>query len=161
MPFGFWVLGDYNQTKRYLSEFIRVSNAFRLLGSGERRRRYGYQFSCWQRLKCLSAFGFWGTRKDSFKASKKTLVSNAFRLLGSGELTRRANLQPLCLVSNAFRLLGSGEPWEAFANACHRRNVSNAFRLLGSGEPGQTPNGIFSNTHKSQMPFGFWVLGNA
>ena len=85
MPFGFWVLG--NQIGKFEAEGLNlVSNAFRLLGSGERlilgkRERSSFlvsnafrllgsgeqrlpQVSATEhfRLKCLSAFGFWGTR---------------------------------------------------------------------------------------------------
>ena len=36
-------------------------------------------------LKCLSAFGFWGTEKKFEYFDLWNIVSNAFRLLGSGE----------------------------------------------------------------------------
>ena len=61
-------------------------------------------------LKCLSAFGFWGTKAHELSIEELINVSNAFRLLGSGEPStlplRAATCAP---VSNAFRLLGSGE----------------------------------------------------
>ena len=38
--------------------------------------------------------------------------------------------------------------------------VSNAFRLLGSGEPIVGEAGTLKVPASSQMPFGFWVLGN-
>ena len=86
-------------------------------------------------LKCLSAFGFWGTLYLSTNCS------------GSGG------------VSNAFRLLGSGELRPSFRNSPRYNPVSNAFRLLGSGE--QNLAKIKATwPEMSQMPFGFWVLGN-
>ena len=110
MPFGFWVLGNNGATSYDMADDI-VSNAFRLLGSGEQEKRQSESKDSNSRLKCLSAFGFWGTKKPTYLSplpSKQ--VSNAFRLLGSGEqdfapITRGAS-DP---VSNAFRLLGSGE----------------------------------------------------
>ena len=112
MPFGFWVLGNIEEKVLLKVLVLAVSNAFRLLGSGElgdaeNRVKLTRQIS----LKCLSAFGFWGTE-------------NAMK-------TRRPFSS---CVSNAFRLLGSGEP-------STRRCASTR------GRP-------------SQMPFGFWVLGN-
>ena len=84
-------------------------------------------------------------------------VSNAFRLLGSGEPSYSKIVSDLTrLVSNAFRLLGSGEPRP---RSNDRASVSNAFRLLGSGERQGSRQGQVSQG-RSQMPFGFWVLGN-
>ena len=40
------------------------------------------------------------------------------------------------------------------------QSVSNAFRLLGSGERGKRETKVVTNRDLSQMPFGFWVLGN-
>ena len=86
MPFGFWVLGNtaniacFERLLQAVSNAFRllgsgerktlipsdlqdlqVSNAFRLLGSGERKsQQFGKRPSVWS-LKCLSAFGFWGT----------------------------------------------------------------------------------------------------
>ena len=88
MPFGFWVLGNRGAGVAEQNNLRRVSNAFRLLGSGERiwagrsPRRHEDGVSNAFRLlgsggpdgellltgklsglglKCLSAFGFWGT----------------------------------------------------------------------------------------------------
>ena len=88
-----------------------------------------------------------------------------------------------CRVSNAFRLLGSGELNASIGELKKKESVSNAFRLLGSGEQlydfleaGELPSlkclsafGFWGTPHAggnraargpSQMPFGFWVLGN-
>ena len=112
MPFGFWVLGNIhtpklgykviNNSLKCLSAFgfwgtlimsasilpadCHVSNAFRLLGSGELTNAEIETMWMMPSLKCLSAFGFWGTAKSEAKAKAKKAVSNAFRLLGSGEL---------------------------------------------------------------------------
>ena len=61
MPFGFWVLGNPPQKKNQSKKN--------------------------ESLKCLSAFGFWGTpiHRQYTNLSRRS-VSNAFRLLGSGEL---------------------------------------------------------------------------
>ena len=93
----------------------RVSNAFRLLGSGELSMPLGPVFFP---FGSQMPFGFW-------------VLGNA-----SQENTTDAN----GVVSNAFRLLGSGEPRSA-ANFIFSYCVSNAFRLLGSGERGSTPHG--------------------
>ena len=66
MPFGFWVLGNASEILCALGIRQRVSNAFRLLGSGEQTKR--------RRDACFTEYR----------------VSNAFRLLGSGELGYRS-----------------------------------------------------------------------
>ena len=64
---------------------ITVSNAFRLLGSGEpplTTHLMSPKFS----LKCLSAFGFWGTIEDKVKADKAATESQmpfGFWVLGN------------------------------------------------------------------------------
>ena len=69
-----------------IRRITNVSNAFRLLGSGEL------------------------TLRAIHLGLAQMLVSNAFRLLGSGELAPvTSRVFHLPLVSNAFRLLGSGE----------------------------------------------------
>ena len=122
MPFGFWVLGNWSAAARAkaLRLCLKCLSAFGFWGTG---RRTDYRTSK-PRLKCLSAFGFWGTYERPTYRVRKMRVSNAFRLLGSGELLVR--LAGPCLeqgVSNAFRLLGSGEPG---SNGCtqHRKNKS-------------------------------------
>ena len=61
MPFGFWVLGDGKNTHRIETLWQAVSNAFRLLGSGGRIIAAKVYSEPLTSLKCLSAFGFWGT----------------------------------------------------------------------------------------------------
>ena len=109
MPFGFWVLGNKKTRHSISKRNALVSNAFRLLGSGEQFLQNNcLQVICvsnafrllgsgepsltnspsgkWRGLKCLSAFGFWGTcRCWNQTQHNKQRVSNAFRLLGSGE----------------------------------------------------------------------------
>ena len=137
-------------------------------------------------LKCLSAFGFWGTRTNLPQLSPaRSIVSNAFRLLGSGELL---HWMPLpyppgeglkCL--SAFGFWGTKHNTTSYSEAQHRLKclsafgfwgtittlrdlrskvrVSNAFRLLGSWE--LTPyQSVPKSSKLSQMPFGFWVLGD-
>ena len=111
MPFGFWVLGNKHAvcTMAYLTP-------------------HG--------LKCLSAFGFWGTKSFPQGQVWRHNVSNAFRLLGSGEPKNGRWMRGEGMrVSNAFRLLGSGEQIiYGTRNRSEKHTVSNAFRLLGSGE---------------------------
>ena len=110
MPFGFWVLGNAGHDHPSHAPKGGVSNAFRLLGSGERGTRSPKPRSQRRSLKCLSAFGFWGTERNLPKGKFINSVSNAFRLLGSGERSDRGGAHPpVVVVSNAFRLLGSGE----------------------------------------------------
>ena len=61
MPFGFWVLGNPGFAKCGEVAEIYVSNAFRLLGSGELVKGIYGSEGLKISLKCLSAFGFWGT----------------------------------------------------------------------------------------------------
>ena len=61
MPFGFWVLGNRGGCQPGGHFFPRVSNAFRLLGSGEHIPVEVDTIITKLGLKCLSAFGFWGT----------------------------------------------------------------------------------------------------
>jgi len=112
-----------------------VSNAFRLLGSGE--------------LQQLA--------KE--RGLSMTEVSNAFRLLGSGEREISVEWRPAKnAVSNAFRLLGSGEPLLLKWRPCVVFPVSNAFRLLGSGEQDQQKmkNRWEQKGLKCLSAFGFW-----
>ena len=62
--FGFW--GTVPCAINCLTSPIGVSNAFRLLGSGEPvNKETRKSFALAKRLKCLSAFGFWGTGRES------------------------------------------------------------------------------------------------
>ena len=67
---------------------------------------------------------------------------------------------PVSRVSNAFRLLGSGERGQIMSATIRHSSVSNAFRLLGSGEQKFSDEIASRIQCGSQMPFGFWVLGN-
>ena len=110
-------------------------------------------------LKCLSAFGFWGTAlgtAEAYKAIHRSQMPFGFWVLGNGENAMKAR-RPFS-VSNAFRLLGSGELGGG-AEQTMKIHVSNAFRLLGSGER-ITDEAALEIAKRSQMPFGFWVLGN-
>ena len=106
MPFGFWVLGNtrIDNCKRCQ---LRVSNAFRLLGSGEREAV---------------------TEAEIDMVS----VSNAFRLLGSGEPGGWwQKTSPIGAVSNAFRLLGSGERQPSAWRASPRRSGLKCLSAFG------------------------------
>ena len=87
-------------------------------------------------LKCLSAFGFWGTQIFGGRPSVWRGVSNAFRLLGSGERLAGAASHPD--TPRGLKCLSAFGFW-----GTHTHKTS----------PPQPP--------PSQMPFGFWVLGNA
>ena len=88
------------------------------------------------RLKCLSAFGFWGTRQvlgEALKAEFGLKCLSAFGFWGTDKSKRKLTAE---------------------------QAVSNAFRLLGSGELRQRAEKTKDEGDESQMPFGFWVLGN-
>ena len=161
-------------------------------------------------LKCLSAFGFWGTGLLPQEPKLFGCVSNAFRLLGSGEQVEGQTIELPNHVSNAFRLLGSGEhdlkPNKP-TKPTKRLKCLSAFGFWGTPCPSsavkQSKSGLkclsafgfwgteyfldgvqvdksslkclsafgFWGTSQndratllagaaSQMPFGFWVLGN-
>ena len=136
MPFGFWVLGNTNPSpihQSFTPLCLKCLSAFGFWGTKSTRATIEQGVAG---LKCLSAFGFWGTADRPPRRRKDGTVSNAFRLLGSGE--RCGTHYPLRQgnrVSNAFRLLGSGElKGSVEATASEAVAVSNAFRLLGSGE---------------------------
>ena len=183
--FGFW--GTLLKTPKQWAQRA-VSNAFRLLGSGELSPTTLNTKERTMCLKCLSAFGFWGTQWAQRAASDFPSIClkclSAFGFWGT-----QWNLLPSCWwqsqVSNAFRLLGSGERHHLFCVCLCSTQVSNAFRLLGSGEhpsrntacPSESPRlkclsafGFWGTDIRdevddegfgaSQMPFGFWVLGN-
>ena len=185
MPFGFWVLGNACENEACSCYFIPVSNAFRLLGSGERifvlmqardasllsQMPFGFWVLgnrhlirhtpsiLWGGLKCLSAFGFWGTSKRARRTPcKVSQMPFGFWVLGNNQTQHnkqrqlwrsqmpfgfwvlgnfpvsRPKLGEITGVSNAFRLLGSGEPSPFDIRQEGKKFVSNAFRLLGSGE---------------------------
>ena len=164
----------------------RVSNAFRLLGSGEldyivrKAKKEGMG------LKCLSAFGFWGTRKINYYPSwgfSPSQMPFGFWVLGNEN-----NLIYVAVtraVSNAFRLLGSGEQRQLFrvaagASGCLKclsafgfwgtmKKIKNltphplSLKCLSAFGFWGTMEGIAkakTEGEMSQMPFGFWVLGN-
>ena len=87
MPFGFWVLGNAREgiaIRAALEEGLKCLSAFGFWGTRESEEQGKAQPGG---LKCLSAFGFWGT--SSWVETRRLhdgMVSNAFRLLGSGEL---------------------------------------------------------------------------
>ena len=113
------------------------------------------------RLKCLSAFGFWGTGRDlshgpTIPRGLKCL--SAFGFWGTGQPSvwrasvRRSRLK--CLSAFGFwgtAALEDSLEWGDF-------HVSNAFRLLGSGEldPGPRRDRIQSLCLKCLSAFGFW-----
>ena len=139
MPFGFWVLGNRSSHRQLHPARRAVSNAFRLLGSGE--RSLGWAMAWPMNIMSQMPFGFW-------------VLGNSSNALMSAT--------PLPSVSNAFRLLGSGElRLSALQSKSTSATVSNAFRLLGSGEPTWNSRKPPQPSAASQMPFGFWVLGNA
>ena len=63
MPFGFWVLGNLGKLSQTLAivAMSQMPFGFWVLGNLD-RLQMGY-FPIHTSLKCLSAFGFWGTRK--------------------------------------------------------------------------------------------------
>ena len=85
MPFGFWVLGDQSQHDSVIAMIPRsqMPFGFWVLGDTAPRRT---ESNMELRLKCLSAFGFWGTKGRVATIANDKKVSNAFRLLGSGGL---------------------------------------------------------------------------
>ena len=136
MPFGFWVLGNLTA----ISSNVKTGPI---------------------RLKCLSAFGFWGTdvliKHNIDKA--KSQMPFGFWVLGNGDTIKLVT----CQAYQSLKCLSAFGFWGTLPS--HRRNehanqVSNAFRLLGSGER-CTKQAISKVATKSQMPFGFWVLGNS
>ena len=84
MPFGFWVLGNAQGRK----------NGKGLLRSS---------------LKCLSAFGFWGTPGTTHTAFVQFESQMPFGFWVLGDCDRPNDYcHAWNTVSNAFRLLGSG-----------------------------------------------------
>ena len=78
-----------------------------------------------------------------------------------GNMSRTGEFQGFNFaVSNAFRLLGSGEPKIGEHEArlkLTRSQMPFGFWVLGNQGLTDAPN---SAAASSQMPFGFWVLGN-
>ena len=183
----------------------RVSNAFRLLGSGELSMPLGpvffpfgsqMPFGFWVlgnspnrsntapqgSLKCLSAFGFWGTQPNKKKGLRRFPVSNAFRLLGSGEqlgehearlkLTRSQMPFGFWVLGNQKKELEAADRrvslkclsafgfWGTYLTSDGKSEitiVSNAFRLLGSGEPlRRAGSRTRLGSLKCLSAFGFW-----
>ena len=134
MPFGFWVLGNLEALQILFSAIVsQMPFGFWVLGNGMRLRN----------VLSLSA------------------VSNAFRLLGSGEpSSRRATPAPSLGSQMPFGFWVLGNHGKSKKSARQRAQVSNAFRLLGSGEPMMFVCRTRNPPTLSQMPFGFWVLGN-
>ena len=135
MPFGFWVLGDTAWVDA-ITFLIQVSNAFRLLGSGGRQ-----------------------PSPQSYRGTFK--VSNAFRLLGSGGRPRRKRKRttrtPSLKCLSAFGFWGT----DSGPLQIHWLKVSSqmpfGFWVLGDCPENRQCKQI---RHVSQMPFGFWVLGD-
>ena len=189
MPFGFWVLG--NQTTRPSSSTaqtgrLKCLSAFGFWGTKRKQRRSGsagggsqMPFGFWvlgdcampscippwglHCLKCLSAFGFWGTvasaNREGFTINLSQMPFGFWVLGDQSEIL----LKPPALsrVSNAFRLLGSGGHPMLDRKDWSFDKVSNAFRLLGSGGPVEKHRDHLHKKYGSQMPFGFWVLGDS
>ena len=139
-----------------------VSNAFRLLGSGERiteLEAQGYKVTS---LKCLSAFGFWGTLRA--KSGSMIKISGLKCLSAFGFWGTRTRIVSVVCVRACLKCLSAFGFWGTrgsplSSQVCNR--VSNAFRILGSGERKSDSRHVFLHTGRSQMPFGFWVLGNS
>ena len=138
MPFGFWVLGNCSRTPKSPARADPVSNAFRLLGSGELGQRTGQS-----RATCYA-------------------VSNAFRLLGSGE-PKAGKMEPCqkkmrlkCL--SAFGFWGTRQVLGEALKAEFGLKCLSAFGFWGTLHARV---GVILHDSLSQMPFGFWVLGNS
>ena len=209
MPFGFWVLGDSSLCAEGFSGASKVSNAFRLLGSGgprllptiqEPNSQSQMPFGFWvlgdrsgsightfpkASLKCLSAFGFWGTLYVFLKVIvnvSRSQMPFGFWVLGDSNPPALQRLLHCLKCLSAFGFWGT---YQAKPSTKKRHGVSNAFRLLGSG--GHRIHAQQSTIEKtslkclsafgfwgtlvlskkadvmptpSQMPFGFWVLGD-
>ena len=186
MPFGFWVLGNCELVRIIADINISVSNAFRLLGSGElkpqslllaghshvsnafrllgsgephpkRGKRKGreksqmpfgfwvlgntashnYQFNSLAGLKCLSAFGFWGTATTKTKNQNEKMKSQ---------------------MPFGFWVLGNPNHQHSHENSSHPSlKCLSAFGFWGTWFPQSR---YLTTAGLSQMPFGFWVLGN-
>ena len=137
MPFGFWVLGNAQGRK----------NGKGLLRSS---------------LKCLSAFGFWGTNQTQRQPTRGLSVSNAFRLLGSGE--RSDTDFSLQWQSHSLKCLSAFGFWGTHGLIIDHGHLPNAsqmpfgFWVLGDNSPSRR---CLISSASSQMPFGFWVLGDS
>ena len=137
---------------------LKCLSAFGFWGTGGITAKTDDRTRC---LKCLSAFGFWGTRPSAKCGDPPNPVSNAFRLLGSGELnfTKRRCQQSStglkCL--SAFGFWGTYGPAPEVSGCFRRSQMPFGFWVLGNLEAGQS---AIRDAILSQMPFGFWVLGN-
>ena len=134
---------------------LKCLSAFGFWGTRSRCRQATRHHS---RLKCLSAFGFWGTNTSVSANPPSTpclKCLSAFGFWGTSSLAKSKIFH--FWVSNAFRLLGSGELWREMRITNLRKSVSNAFRLLGSGEPPSLARdaGSFLGL-KCLSAFGFW-----
>ncbi len=183
MPFGFGVLGSYTTgintlgtcgslkclsalgfwgaLKMTSNPSLRlVSNAFRLWGFGEPIRG-SKKPTTTSGSQMPFGFGVLGSGRHRWRSHPRwTLVSNAFRLWGFGEQfgNRKANSMKK-QVSNAFRLWGFGE-----LELCHlsrwHDGCLKCLSALGFWGAGTLIENISQLTGKSQMPFGFGVLGS-
>ena len=161
MPFGFWVLGNLAAELVLFDHCVesQMPFGFWVLGNMDIREKVLLKI-----LVSQMPFGFWvlGNKLLPFAGGRDLGVSNAFRLLGSGEQGSPSTRKPGSRsVSNAFRLLGSGEhdlkPNKPTKPTKCLKCLS-AFGFWG------TEYFYYSNTFfaaQSQMPFGFWVLGNS
>jgi len=135
MPFGFWVLGNsaWKNPPYRQPICLKFLSAFGFWGTIIKKTDGGRVMAS---LKCLSAFGFWGTEDGTIEVpagGQSLKCLSAFGFWGTAEALG-SGIKKASIVSNAFRLLGSGEPRNSPRNKRVRR--------------------------PSQMPFGFWVLGN-
>ena len=136
MPFGFWVLGNTTLAAQAESPIFLVSNAFRLLGSGEQadamldRKDWSFESQM--------PFGFW------------VLGNHEGILCGSGCYY----LGLKCL--SAFGFWGTGCIWIELGQPYQQSQMPFGFWVLGNASNPQVASGV----QRSQMPFGFWVLGN-
>ena len=136
MPFGFWVLGNGGGAIVICGRCtgLKCLSAFGFWGTLD--EQVGSSGRQTNRLKCLSAFGFWGTltsKQQSMCPSTSLKCLSAFGFWGTHGIARSIGANlSLSQMPFGFWVLGNDEA--EVRRVVERIVVSNAFRLLGSGE---------------------------
>ena len=158
MPFGFWVLGNRKQGNRDAALLsLKCLSAFGFWGTS----RLLVYLENNSGLKCLSAFGFWGTQFEFISVissihSLKCL--SAFGFWGTEKPRRWCNMLTLSLKClSAFGFWGTVVSRSA-QFLSDESQMPFGFWVLGNLK--SRWNGSTLPNLMSQMPFGFWVLGN-
>ena len=113
MPFGFWVLGNKKSMAKGRRDKImsQMPFGFWVLGNFLRRRQLKIQRSL--SLKCLSAFGFWGTSEIHFNIQRITETSQmpfGFWVLGNPKSCKTGLLiMSMSQMPFGFWVLGNGQ----------------------------------------------------